>query len=186
MVPRLPAGAIIVLVGSGLFVVSMVFGTSRGALVRVMTHYRLTRRVGRQHVLRAVYEALEGVGSGARDRAETVSFERLLGARSWSAGRLKRLLAAARREGLVARGEEGGDRYGLTEEGWGRAERVVRNHRLWEMYLITHADVAPSHVDRDADQIEHVLDPGLVARLESLLQGKGRGGEAVPPSPHAV
>ncbi|MHC5005006.1 MAG: iron dependent repressor, metal binding and dimerization domain protein [Planctomycetota bacterium] len=59
---------------------------------------------------------------------------------------------------------------------------MARNHRLWELYLITHADVAPSHVDRDADQIEHVLDPALVARLEAQLGLATH----VPPSPHAI
>ena len=33
------------------------------------------------------------------------------------------------------------------------AQRVVRNHRLWETYLITHADIAPLHVDRNANWI---------------------------------
>jgi manganese/zinc/iron transport system permease protein len=34
---------------------------------------------------------------------------------------------------------------------------VVRKHRLWETYLITHADIAPGNVDWGADEIEHVL-----------------------------
>ena len=40
---------------------------------------------------------------------------------------------------------------------------------LWEMYLITHADIAPSHVDHSADMIEHVLGGELVAKLEAEL-----------------
>jgi manganese/zinc/iron transport system permease protein len=50
----------------------------------------------------------------------------------------------------------------------------MRNHRLWEVYLITHADVAPSHVDWDADMIEHVLPPEMVTRLEELAEYHGR------------
>ncbi|MCC6359514.1 MAG: iron ABC transporter, partial [Phycisphaerales bacterium] len=44
-----------------------------------------------------------------------------------------------------------------------------RNHRLWELYLITHADIAPSHVDRDADEVEHVLGPEMIRELEALM-----------------
>ena len=71
----------------------------------------------------------------------------------------------------------------LTEAGRERAHRVVRNHRLWEAYLIHHADIAPSHVDRDADAIEHVLDEDLIAQLEHLL---GAAAGEVPSSPHAL
>ena len=57
----------------------------------------------------------------------------------------------------------------LSESGFGEAARVTRNHRLWELYLIRHADIAPSHVDRDADMVEHVLGAALVQQLEAEL-----------------
>jgi manganese/zinc/iron transport system permease protein len=49
------------------------------------------------------------------------------------------------------------------------------------MYLIRYADVAPSHVDRDADEIEHVLSSRIIAELERAIAGELR----IPPSPHA-
>ena len=63
------------------------------------------------------------------------------------------------------------------------AARVVRNHRLWETYLVTHADIAPSHVDRDADHVEHALGEAMVARLERLLAKRAT---PMPASPHAL
>ena len=60
----------------------------------------------------------------------------------------------------------------------------MRNHRLWETYLIELANIAPDHVDRDADELEHVLPPQLVQELEAKLRSKGRFPEAIPPSPH--
>jgi manganese/zinc/iron transport system permease protein len=73
----------------------------------------------------------------------------------------------------------------LTEEGFHHAARITRNHRLWEMYLVTHADIAPSHVDRDAEEVEHVLGTEMVQRLEELLERRGPVAE-VPPSPHLI
>ncbi len=32
--------------------------------------------------------------------------------------------------------------------------------------------MAPQHIHHNADQIEHVIDPGLVNELEELLAGK--------------
>ena len=63
--------------------------------------------------------------------------------------------------------------------------QVVRNHRLWELYLIRYADVATSRVDRGADRIEHVLGPELVAELEEQLD-RQRDRAAVAASPHAL
>jgi manganese/zinc/iron transport system permease protein len=60
---------------------------------------------------------------------------------------------------------------------------MVRNHRLWEMYLITHADIAPSHVDRGADMIEHVLGQAMVLKLESLMRQQDLA-LPVPQNPH--
>ena len=48
--------------------------------------------------------------------------------------------------------------------------RITRNHRLWERYLIKYADIAPSHVDRDADLVEHILGAELVSELETLRE----------------
>jgi manganese/zinc/iron transport system permease protein len=62
------------------------------------------------------------------------------------------------------------------------ADRVVRNHRLWELFLIRHADIAASHVDRDADLVEHVLGEESVAELEQVLAR----GDATPQSPHPL
>jgi len=52
------------------------------------------------------------------------------------------------------------------------------------MYLITHADIAASHVDRDADRIEHVLGRAMVEKLQGLVD-TAQAGE-VPPSPHPI
>lgn len=49
---------------------------------------------------------------------------------------------------------------------------------------MAHADVAPSHVDRGADELEHVLTPDLLEKLEAMLAEQGPGD--LPPSPHVL
>jgi len=180
LLPRLPAGAMIVLTAASLFAISLVFGSRRGALVRMAHRLHMNRRMADQHLLRAMYELREsaaGAGGGS-----DVQPSALLGKRSWSAWALHRAIARARRRGLVARTARGG--IELTLVGREAAGAAVRQHRLWELFLITHADVAPSHVDRSADDIEHVLGKELVAQLERALDQSGRG--VVPSSPHAL
>lgn len=187
--PKLPAGAMIVLVAATGFVLSMLFAPGRGAISRWVIHLRLVRNVARQHLLRAMYEYLEAA-SFASSRVElspqtvsAVSIEDLLRRRSWSRGHLKRTLSSAMNDGLVV--TENGSRYRLTREGFTNAARMTRNHRLWEMYLVTHADIAPSHVDRDAEEVEHVLGPEMVQRLEELLQKQAAESRMLP-SPHLI
>ncbi len=57
--PRLPSGAVIVLVASVMFAASMLLGTSRGVLVRGLRSQRLQHKIHRDHILRAIYEVLE-------------------------------------------------------------------------------------------------------------------------------
>ena len=179
--PRLPAGAIIVVVASLIFVVSMVFGPTRGVLRRFREHQRLSRKVSRQHLLRAIYETAEG--DGADPMTTGVPVAELLQMRSWSTAGLRRALRSAERAGLVFEGSDGN--YRLTDDGMVEATSAVRNHRLWEAYLVTHADIAPSHVDRDADQIEHVLGRQMIKKLEAVVAAE-HPDLLVPPSPHAI
>jgi manganese/zinc/iron transport system permease protein len=182
--PRLPAGAVIVLVAAAFFGISMLLGTSRGVLRRWRMHHVLVRRVARQHLLRAIYECLEQAGPGAMmdvPLTRGVAIRDIQARRTWTEAALQRQIRRLMRADLV---DGQGETVRLTPAGIEEARRVVRNHRLWELYLITQADVAPSHVDRDADEIEHVLGRAQVAELEQLLAAAG--GAAVPRSPHPL
>lgn len=186
VVPNLPSGAMIVIVAAVLFLVSMVFAPARGVLIRSIERVQLNRRISHQHLLRAMYEHAELASGEAGPAAHNapVPFQKLLRARSWSAKELRRALRAAESEGLL---ERRGDRaYVLTEQGLADAARLTRNHRLWELYLIHFADVAPSHVDRDAEEVEHILGHDMVEHLERLLPEEARTDRPgkVPASPH--
>jgi manganese/zinc/iron transport system permease protein len=100
--------------------------------------------------------------------------------RTWSPRQLQRLLRSAQRAGMLL--ADNGT-FHLSPHGAGMARQVVRNHRLWELYLIHYAHIAPSHVDRDADDIEHVLDSEMLGMLEERL---GQRFPEPPPSPHGI
>ncbi len=172
LLPRMPAGAVIVLVAAVLFVFSMIFAPARGVFPRWLRHYRLRRKVDRQHLLRGAYEILEE-HSRESDEEEPVvnrrfSKQALLDKRTWNRHQLARILRNEAAMGHIEQTADGQLR--LSEAGFGEAARITRNHRLWEVYLVTHADIAPSHVDRDADMVEHVLEADLVRQLEKELR----------------
>ena len=186
--PSLPAGAVIVVFGGFVFLLSMFFGPRRGVIRRAYVQWRLRGRVGRHHVMRAFYEFIELAVETETITPEDltnheISFQQLLAMRSWSPVRLKRQLFIATLKRLVERLPS--SHYRLTEKGAEYAYHVVRNHRLWEMYLIQYADIAPTHVDRDADEIEHILDPELIQELNMRLSQEYPQME-MPPSPHLL
>ncbi|MEZ6051455.1 MAG: iron chelate uptake ABC transporter family permease subunit [Planctomycetaceae bacterium] len=184
--PHVAAGAVIVLTGACLFVVSLLFGTKRGVLIHRWRQRQLRREVGRVDLLRAAFELVEHAVSAPIPEfdeltAHELSLADLLMMRTWDAASLQRLIIAAVREGLMH--PTGKDTWRLTRSGAEEARRLARNHRLWEMYLMKYAHIAPSHVDRDADLIEHVLDPELVAELEYQLDHPD---DEIPQSSHAT
>ena len=189
--PNLPSGAMIVLVCSGLFFVSMVSGTARGVLIRALRRWMLNRSIDRQHLLRGMFELLEAKlavgasrsGQVAPGYGGAVTAAELLPLRSWSSHRLRTEIARSRRDGLLV--ENADHSLSLTSAGVAESSRLVHEHRLWELYLITQADVAPGRVDQSADAIEHVLEPELITRLEALLHQQ-RMLHGIVPSPHPI
>ncbi|MBX3445019.1 MAG: metal ABC transporter permease [Planctomyces sp.] len=185
-IPRLSAGPTIVLAGGLLFGLSLGFGSRRGVVWHWLAHRQDVRRADRLDLLRAIYEALETQGrlrpSSGQPEALQVSAAQLEPFRTWPARRLESALSRAAREGLLQPAAPG--EYLVTSEALAEARRIVRNHRLWELYLIRYADAALAAVDRYADRIEHILDPDLVRELETALDRETA--PAVPVSPHLV
>jgi manganese/zinc/iron transport system permease protein len=179
LMANLPAGAVIVLVASFFFIISMVFGSTRGLLRLGLVRWRLGCKIMNENLLRDLHEWSETLTDGDKrtPRAGT-----LMRRRAWSANVLKRTLRRLNRQGLIHQPNDGTIR--LTESGKAAAREIVLRHRLWETYLITQADVAPGMVDLSADRIEHVLDPDMIRSLKTLLDAERK--HDPPPSPHRL
>ena len=186
--PRLPAGAVIVLTAAVFFLISMLFGPAKGVSIRLIRHRKLKRKIAKQHLLRAAYEWLEIHDAGQKPEPadnRTIPLESLLKARSWTPRSLQRQLRSAYNHALIERYDSTG--LVLSEAGFRQAARATRNHRLWELYLIENAAIAPSHVDRDADTVEHILGEALTRELVKLLPARQSASlDAVPGSPHPL
>ena len=181
LLPGLPAGSIIVLTAGGLFLLSMLLAPRRGLLTAAARAAALRIHVARDHILRGLYEALESRGRPAP--GQHIPLGELSAARTIPAPLLHLVLARLRRDGLLTTSTSGD--LALTDAGLADAARLTRNHRLWEEYLVTHADVAATHVDRSADLVEHILSPEIVAQLERAIAQRSSD-HPVPPSVHPL
>ncbi len=138
---NLPTGPLIVLAGSVFALASLLFAPRKGLLVRTLRRLRFSLQIREEHLLKALWKG----GAPPKSR---------------SLGKLVREGWIEKREGRIA----------LTRDGSLRAERIVRLHRLWEVYLVDTLGIGPERVHRSAEEMEHILTPELEKRLDTLLE----------------
>jgi manganese/zinc/iron transport system permease protein len=161
-IERLPTGPTIVLVSSVALVVSLFLAPNRGLLWAAVRVRRFTSRICRENLLKDVYLLGErGTGHDAY-----VSRPALMGQRGQGSAELERHARPLVRAGLV---ERSGDALRLTEGGLDEAARVVRKHRLWEVYLAHRLELPADHVHRDAEAMEHALSEEAVDDIDFRL-----------------
>lgn len=165
---QMPAGPIIILVGTALFLASLALAPQHGLLSRALAHLRFRRDLERRHLLRVLFDLTE---PSLPDRA-AVPLAKVVVRRSWPASRVERLLKEARRDGLVEQTSAG--HFALTEAGVTRAAEVARGQRLWALFLTEHADLATGVANLAEESIDRLLPPAQVAELERELSRQGR------------
>ncbi len=60
--------------------------------------------------------------------------------------------------------------YQLGKEGEVQARKIIRLHRLWEVYLVNYVGLAKDRVHVSAEEIEHVINSELEKELVILLK----------------
>jgi manganese/zinc/iron transport system permease protein len=166
----MPAGPIIVLVGSGVFLFSVLLAPRRGVLGRAISAWRFRRELQERKLLRLLYEFSEG------SLPTIIPFDRT-DELDWRGPKLNSFDRAVAR--LLGRGEirlvpGPGETLLLTDAGLRRAASVVRGQRLWEQFLHDYPEQASAMADLSRESVDDVLPPDVVAELESALRDAGR------------
>jgi len=161
---NLPTGPLMVVGASLVFLSAFLFGPRYGVISRWWRQSSRSAQVQRENTLKALYHVLE-----ARSFAgEGVSLRELAERRRETIEDVRGQAQQLKKHDLATLHEDG-ETLHLTPDGWQRACEIVRNHRLWELYLTNEARIAPDHVHDDAEIIEHVLGEETVRQLERTL-----------------
>lgn len=160
--PNLPTGPFMVIAASVVFAGAFFFGPRHGVVARWWRQRDRAARTKRENTLKAIYQVWERRGTGP----EGVSFAELAERRRETAAEARAQAAALATHGLATLH---GEQIFFTPQGRRRAVEIVRNHRLWELYLTNSANIASDHVHEDAEKIEHVLGEEVVRELERRL-----------------
>lgn len=161
---NLPTGPFMVLAASAVFACAFLLGPRHGVLPRLLRRKNRRNKVRDENTLKAIYHVREQEGFAR----EGVALDALADRLQETAADIRSRLEAIERRGMGTISPENNRAY-LNPEGWLRACAVVRNHRLWELYLTNSANYSADHVHEDAEVIEHVLGEETVRKLERLL-----------------
>ncbi|MBF5058922.1 metal ABC transporter permease [Candidatus Neptunochlamydia vexilliferae] len=153
-----PTGPMILLFAASITLLSLLFAPQKGALSRLLRIARFRRRCHSENVLKTLWKGGVSTPLSAKEVLKWNGIGRL---------HLKKTLFSLQREGWVT--QEGKGKFLLTSDGVKRAERLVRLHRLWELYLVSCLKVDEERVHHSAEEMEHILTPELENRLSALL-----------------
>lgn len=157
VLPKMPTGPWVVLVLAFFGFSSLLFAPKRGWFSKQRRAKANQRKTIRENVLKLLFQQEE-----QRGLPTLLSIEEMQGIREMRLDRLTSTLKELKNRLLII--DHGGS-YGLTELGRGEGRRVVRLHRLWELYLTERLGMAADHIHPQAETMEHVITP----EIEELL-----------------
>lgn len=177
--PSLPTGPLMVIAASVVFAVCFFFSPKHGVISRWVRFRNRVNSVRIENTLKAIYQVRESLGFVGDGVSYAALGERMREDYKEIEARARMLVKADL--GHAKKSSDTVEMY-LNPEGWLRACAVVRNHRLWELYLTKQAQFEPDHVHDDAEVIEHVLGEETVRELERLLDfpAKDPHGSLIP------
>ncbi len=160
---QMPTGPWIVLVASAIAMFSFFFAPNKGIVARKRRQYLYKKQILEENILKAIYHDIERsitkkTISSLNDIGLQRQFEPVL---------LRKTLKKLVRKQFIEKTQDG---WQLTQKGNNKAKRLVKLHRLWELYLTEFLRLAPDHVHEAAEALEHILTPEIEAQLEARLK----------------
>lgn len=153
--PSMPTGPWIVMVLSFIALISVAFAPQRGIWARWQLQRQNARKILLENVLKVLYTLSE-------QTQKSVSVADLRAQRNFSEAPLRRSLQTLRKKDWV---KLEGETIRLTKSGRTESRRIIRLHRLWELYLNRRLNLMPDHVHNGAEAIEHLLTPEVEKQL---------------------
>jgi manganese/zinc/iron transport system permease protein len=158
----LATGPMIVVVASSICILSLLFAPERGLAVRYFRIALFRHHCLRENLLKSFWRYPENTD---------VTFDEIAKYQSSSSTYLRLVLAMLSYQGWLQKSSSG---YRLTPEGRLWSARIVRLHRLWEVYLVDYMGMGVERVHRSAEEIEHIITPELERELTVLLRDPKR------------
>lgn len=160
--PAMPTGPWIVVCLSMMALFSIFFAPKNGLVPKLNNQKANRLKIRNENILKLFYH----LGEKGNDFFKGYSKKELLASRDFRVQEIEQGLAHLKTKNLVRKLDE---KWHLTSTGLVASKRVIKLHRLWEMYLNQKLKLAPDHVHNDAEAIEHIITPEIEKLLEKEL-----------------
>lgn len=156
--PSMPTGPWVVVCLSAIALLSLFLAPQKGLVARLMMQKKHQKKITDENLLKAFYHL------GERENAFAAWFhvEEITGIREFETDILKSALKRLIRKGHLLRQ---GHSFQFSRAGLDEARRIVRLHRLWEMYLNKRLRLKADHIHPNAESMEHIISPEIEAQL---------------------
>jgi len=158
-IPQMPTGPWVVMVISFLAFFSFFFAKRKGMVSRWFSQRKYQRKIHRDHILKTLFQQWERKEKG-------MTYGELINQFQGKASTTKKYINSLEKRGFLLADDS---HITLTTAGFTEARRIVRLHRLWELYLSKYLNLAPDHVHVMAEKMEHIITPELEAQLDASL-----------------
>lgn len=155
----LPTGPMVLLSASSICIFSLLFARKKGAVNRIIRIVCFRFQCILENILKTFWK---------EDEKDFLKKGDILKWNVVSPLTLSLVLSVLKRGGWIIKTRQKG--YSLTRDGRRRASRLIRLHRLWELYLASSLKMGEEKVHRSAEEIEHILTPEIENRLTQLLK----------------
>lgn len=159
----LPTGPMIVVVASTICVLALLLAPERGLLPRLMRIARFRYKTLCENILKQFWR---------QGMEQELSFKVITDYQHVSPFYLHWVLSQLMHNGWLENTSKG--HYKLTSDGYQWASRIIRLHRLWEVYLTECIGLGADKVHRNAEEMEHIITPQLEEELTLLLDNPKR------------
>ncbi|GAA0877102.1 manganese ABC transporter permease MntC [Algoriphagus jejuensis] len=159
VIPQMPTGPWVVVFLSAFALISFLISPKSGIIFRYFARKKYLRKTHRDHLMKALYKASE-------QGKPRLSIEEIYELYPFQKAETDHAISDLVKDNFISRNQS---LIALTETGVSDSMRIVRLHRLWELYLNESMNIAPDHVHDSAEQLEHLITPELEALLEQRL-----------------
>ena len=167
VVSQMPTGPWIVVFLTLCVVFSIIFAPTKGLIAKSKRQRQVRNKIKHENILKSFFHLSEKSGDDYSLRSLNELAERC----GMELGFLEKGLNSLIKKGFIVPLKSD---YRLSETGLEESKRIVRLHRLWELYLTNRLNLPADHVHPDAEAMEHVITPELEALLLKDLENPGQ------------
>lgn len=154
----IPTGPMIVVVAAFMCLVSLMFAPERGVVIRLIRVMRFRYHCMCENILKVLWRY---------GNEKEITFAEIVKYQRSSFAYVRFILSCLGYYGWIKSTPRG---YRLTPLGEQYAARIVRLHRLWEVYLVDYLGVGTERVHHSAEEMEHIITPEIEKELTQLLK----------------